>query len=185
MLRQKAECFFWYRRTRVVPEQRPLKRLLLVVLYLLYNKRPWSTLARAASEPNCNAYYIYPFSLLTGPLNVGDQDTVEHSYLESVTFSIPYSTSICYLLLRIRGFLKWYALYKFTFYLLTYLHSVGTWWSDWYTSSAVAACCTFSIQCGLSVPCWFIFFWNQWLFLFFNSLFHFLRNIVLLLSLIH
>jgi len=24
MLRQKAECFFWYRPTRVVPEQRPL-----------------------------------------------------------------------------------------------------------------------------------------------------------------
>jgi len=24
MLRQKAECFFWYRLTRVVPEQRPL-----------------------------------------------------------------------------------------------------------------------------------------------------------------
>jgi len=24
MLRQKAECFFWYRPTRVVPEQKPL-----------------------------------------------------------------------------------------------------------------------------------------------------------------
>jgi len=24
MLRQKAECFFWYRPTQVVPEQRPL-----------------------------------------------------------------------------------------------------------------------------------------------------------------
>jgi len=32
MLRQKAECFFWYRPTRVVPEQRPLNGCCCVVV---------------------------------------------------------------------------------------------------------------------------------------------------------
>jgi len=31
MLRQKAECFFWYRPTRVVPEQRPVVVVVVVV----------------------------------------------------------------------------------------------------------------------------------------------------------
>jgi len=32
MLRQKAECFFWYQPTRVVPEQRPLTVVVVVVI---------------------------------------------------------------------------------------------------------------------------------------------------------
>jgi len=35
MLRQKAECFFWYRPTRVVPEQRPLNGCCCVVVMVV------------------------------------------------------------------------------------------------------------------------------------------------------
>jgi len=35
MLRQKAECFFWCRPTRVVPEQRPLNGVVVVVVVVV------------------------------------------------------------------------------------------------------------------------------------------------------
>jgi len=58
MLRQKAECFFWYRPTRVVPEQMPLNGCCCWLSWILHdNNDSWYSGC-------CNNYFILMTRLL-------------------------------------------------------------------------------------------------------------------------